>query len=267
TIAYSLIWGLEIDIRGTIFSDLIRKLQNKKKNTEANICYTRYLFLIFEEPLKENYINDNITFVKPYTISAASFQTLLASEVSLTSHMLKVAKLFQKHEQSLILFSKKVNVDDGADKSLSGTTVQPITQPKAPTDLKLRKQKILPSSKPKFSYQGSQRSTSDDFDVIDITPKNDEQGDTYNSGLMSMPDDDLTFLTGFKTSDSTDNGSQKGTVETLYAFADKPAQSDPIGHLHEDLCTLTTKVNQLESNITKQVTDVIQSSIPSLVVD
>nr|GEU38604.1 hypothetical protein [Tanacetum cinerariifolium] len=153
TIAYSLIWRLEIDIVAIIFSDLVHKLQNRKKNEEANICYTRFLSLIFEKLLGENYINDALTFVKPHTISAASFQKPLASEVALTSHMLKVAKLFQDPEQSLILSSEKMNADDDADKSLSRTTVQPITQPKAPTDLKPQKMRILPSSKLKSSYK------------------------------------------------------------------------------------------------------------------
>ncbi|GKC89490.1 hypothetical protein Tco_1150139 [Tanacetum coccineum] len=46
---------------------------------------------------------------------------------------------------------KEVNVDDSADKSSSETNVQPVTQPKAPTDPKLRKKKTPPSSKPKTS--------------------------------------------------------------------------------------------------------------------
>ncbi|GKE05290.1 hypothetical protein Tco_1397308 [Tanacetum coccineum] len=85
---------------------------------------------------------------------SASFQKPLASEVALTSHMLKVAKLSEElTEQSLILSSEDVNADDGADKSLSRTTVQPITQPKAPTDLKPKKKRIPPSSKPKSPYK------------------------------------------------------------------------------------------------------------------
>ncbi|GKE90806.1 hypothetical protein Tco_1571901 [Tanacetum coccineum] len=88
TIAYCLIWGLEIDIRGIIFSDLVHKLQNMKKNMELNIYYTR-----------------------------------------------------------------EVNVDDTADKSLSRASIQPVTQSKASTDLKTKKKRILPSSKPKSSYK------------------------------------------------------------------------------------------------------------------
>ncbi|GJZ98954.1 hypothetical protein Tco_0671505 [Tanacetum coccineum] len=135
TIAYCLIFGLEINIGGIIFSDLIHKLQNGKKNRERNICYTRFLSLIFEKLLGENYISNYLTLIKPHTITATSFQKPLASEVALTSHMLKVAKLFQEPEQSLTPPSGEVNVDETADKSLSRASVQPFTQPKAPTDL------------------------------------------------------------------------------------------------------------------------------------
>ncbi|GKG40935.1 hypothetical protein Tco_0470147, partial [Tanacetum coccineum] len=67
--------------------------------------------------------------------------------------MLKVAKLFQKPEQSLIPPSREVNADDSVDKSLSRTSVQPVTQPKAPTDMNSKKNGISPSSKPKSSYK------------------------------------------------------------------------------------------------------------------
>ncbi|GKE80715.1 hypothetical protein Tco_1550715, partial [Tanacetum coccineum] len=84
----------------------------------------------------------------------------------------------------------------------------------------------------------------DDQDVIDITPKDVEKGDAFESlsGLRSMLDDDLASRTGFETQDSVDHISEEG-IETLHAFADKPAQSDPLGHLHEELCLLHNKVN------------------------
>ncbi|GKA81683.1 hypothetical protein Tco_0788375 [Tanacetum coccineum] len=96
---------------------------------------------------------NDLTLVKPHTITAASFQKPLASEVPLTSHMLKVAKLSEEPEQSLIPPSRKVNDDDTADKSLSRASVQPVTQPNAPTDLKIKKKRIPPSSKPKSPYK------------------------------------------------------------------------------------------------------------------
>nr|GFD52357.1 hypothetical protein [Tanacetum cinerariifolium] len=44
-------------------------------------------------------------------------------------------------------------------------------------------------------------------------------------------------------------------------------QSDPLGHLYKELRTLHTKVDQLESSISKKVTDDIQSSVPLIVAD
>ncbi|GKB96842.1 hypothetical protein Tco_0982979 [Tanacetum coccineum] len=123
TIAYCLIWGLEIDIRGIIFSDLVHKLQNGKKNMELNICYTRFLSLIFENILGKDYVSNDLTLVKPHTITAASFQ------------------------------KSEVNADDTADKSLSRASVQHVTQSKAKTNLKTKKTRIPPSSKPKSPYK------------------------------------------------------------------------------------------------------------------
>nr|GEV55297.1 retrovirus-related Pol polyprotein from transposon TNT 1-94 [Tanacetum cinerariifolium] len=72
---------------------------------------------------RRNYVSNDLTLVKPHTITGASFQTPLASEVPLTSHMLKVAKIFEEPEQSLILPSREVNADDTSDKSLSRASV------------------------------------------------------------------------------------------------------------------------------------------------
>ncbi|GKE08038.1 hypothetical protein Tco_1411589 [Tanacetum coccineum] len=127
TSSQQLLPSLKIDIGEIIFSDLVYKLQNGKKNGELNICYTRFLSLIFEKLLGRDYVSNDLTLVKAHTITAASFKKPLASEVPLTSHMLKVAKLFEEPEHSLILPSREVNANDTADKSLSRAFVQPIT--------------------------------------------------------------------------------------------------------------------------------------------
>ncbi|GJY68252.1 retrovirus-related pol polyprotein from transposon TNT 1-94, partial [Tanacetum coccineum] len=90
--------------------------------------------LVNSSPLKMkgNYISNDLTLVKPHTIIVASFQKPLASEVPLTSHMLKVAKLSEEPKQSLI---------------------PPSEELKAPTDLKTKKKRILPSFKPKSPYK------------------------------------------------------------------------------------------------------------------
>ncbi|GJS50922.1 hypothetical protein Tco_0624284 [Tanacetum coccineum] len=305
--------GLEIDIGTIIFSNLVHKLQNRKKPREANICYTRFLSLIFEKLLGENYINNALTFVKRYTISATSFQTPLASEVPLTSHMLKVAKLFQELEQSLILSFEKVNADDGADKVVlpktqvaetqpaeetvatadatksleaSESAEEQVNQPKTAEAKKVLDQKVqeevkesglesmrdvtfeqimdeidqqnkAAQEKPESPYDTESeikvikrfkpRQSDDDAQITflsvepyDQTKSRDDASDS-DSGLRSMPNDDLVSLTGFAT----------------------PAKSDPLGHLHDELRTLKPKVVQLESSISKAMADEIKSSIPS----
>ncbi|GJU96645.1 retrovirus-related pol polyprotein from transposon TNT 1-94 [Tanacetum coccineum] len=151
TIAYCLIFGLEINIGDIIFKDLINKLQNGEKNRETNVCYTRYISLVLEQLLGENYHDESLTVLKPHHISAASFQTPSASEVSLTSHMLKVAKLSKEPDESLILPPEELNAEATADKSQSRTNVQPLSQPKAPTAKKPKKKKIPSSTQPKVS--------------------------------------------------------------------------------------------------------------------
>ncbi|GJW42857.1 hypothetical protein Tco_0071656 [Tanacetum coccineum] len=119
----SSVW--EVDIGNIIFSDLVAKLQDGKKGREPNVYYTRFLSLMIEHLLGENYYNDELTSLKTHTILAASFKKPLASEVALSSYMLKVAKLLTESEETLILSSGKVNADDIIDKSLPVTTMQP----------------------------------------------------------------------------------------------------------------------------------------------
>ncbi|GJX29449.1 hypothetical protein Tco_0237528 [Tanacetum coccineum] len=71
--------------------------------------------------LGNNYKNDKLKTFKPHQISATSFKKPSASEVPLTSHMLKVSKLSPVPEESLILSSRGVNNDD---KDLSSSITQ-----------------------------------------------------------------------------------------------------------------------------------------------
>ncbi|GJV91071.1 retrovirus-related pol polyprotein from transposon TNT 1-94 [Tanacetum coccineum] len=56
-------------------------------------------------------------------------------------------------EQSLIPPPREVNADDTTSKSLFRASEQPVTQPKAPTDLKTKKKRIPSSSQPKSPYK------------------------------------------------------------------------------------------------------------------
>ncbi|GKA59053.1 uncharacterized mitochondrial protein-like protein [Tanacetum coccineum] len=110
---------------------------------------------------RKGYIkNDNLMSLKPHHITATTFKPTLENEIALTTHICKVAELSPDPIKSLIPPSGEVNTDDSANKSSSRTSVQPVIQSKASTDLKIKKKRIPPSSKPKSSKQ-----------VRDVPPK------------------------------------------------------------------------------------------------
>nr|GFD19958.1 hypothetical protein [Tanacetum cinerariifolium] len=129
-------------------------------------------------------------------------------------------------------------------------------------------QKNKPADEDHITFLGSEP-VNMEIDQTKST-KNDDSNET-DYELQSMPKDDLVSLSGFEATNFDDDGSQsnhqdnlskEGTAETLNASADMPAQSDPLGHLQKELRTLNTKVDQLESSISKKVTDAIYSSVP-----
>ncbi|GJR78555.1 hypothetical protein Tco_0149340 [Tanacetum coccineum] len=113
--------------------------------------WLRYLSLIFEHLLGDAYKNDNLKTINPHQITALSFKPSTSSEVPLTSHMLKVAKLSKQPEKYMIHPSGEVNADTTTNKSLSRTAVQHGAQPKALTNKKSGKKKIPSSAEPKTS--------------------------------------------------------------------------------------------------------------------
>nr|GEZ91965.1 hypothetical protein [Tanacetum cinerariifolium] len=137
-------------------SDLINSfvlhLVTGKKEKKSNICCTRYLPMIMEHLLGETYINENLKTLKPHHITASTFKPTLKNEVPLMAYMCKVVNLSSEPIKCLIPPSGEVNANDLADKSLSGTSVQPVTLPKALTDKKTKRKRISPSSKPNASY-------------------------------------------------------------------------------------------------------------------
>nr|GEX70002.1 retrotransposon protein, putative, Ty3-gypsy subclass [Tanacetum cinerariifolium] len=142
--------GLNIDIADILFLDLIAHLHPKgrKNQRKLNVCYTRYLSFIMKHLLQDNYKNDKLLSLKPFNITSITFKPKWKNETALTSHMCKVAGLSPEPIQPLIPPSDEVNADDTADKSLSGTSVSPVTQPKAPIAKRPRKKEIPSSTQP-----------------------------------------------------------------------------------------------------------------------
>ncbi|GJS86038.1 hypothetical protein Tco_0752579 [Tanacetum coccineum] len=214
TIAYYLIFGLEINIRDIIFKDLINKLQNGKKNRETN--------------------------------------TPSASEVSLTSHMLKVAKLSKKPEEYLILPSEEVNVEESADKSQSGTNVQPLSQPKAPTAKKSKKNKIPSLTQPKVSNDSREVNpppttthpqATKDLVVTAVPIQSLEASVTTGVQNNQLKSADATEITKVKETRSADNlnATSDGDVtlpNVFIAYAPSPPREPPLQEIHPKAETL-----------------------------
>ncbi|GJZ33144.1 hypothetical protein Tco_0578580 [Tanacetum coccineum] len=230
TIAYCLIFGLEINIGEIIFNDMIYKIQNRKKTKERNICYTRFISLVLEQILGDNYQDKSLTVLKPHHISAASFQIPSASEVSLTSHMLKVAKLSKEPEESLILPSEEVNAEATADKSQSRTNVQPLSQPKAPTAKKPRKEKIPSSTQPKVLDKiVEEKEIAEDHPLVISTDDVDLDVGT-NIYFMSSGPTDMT-LDNVDSMPTLISNSLRAQLPGLLADALKDSESIPSSKL------------------------------------
>ncbi|GJZ99220.1 hypothetical protein Tco_0671771 [Tanacetum coccineum] len=129
TIAYCLCRGLNIDNVDILFSELMAQLYPKtaKKERKPNVYYTRYLSLIMEHLLQDNYKNDKLISLKPHNITTITFKPTWKNEFALTSHMCKVVDHSSEPIKSLLHPSREVNADDTADKSLSRTFVPPVT--------------------------------------------------------------------------------------------------------------------------------------------
>ncbi|GJW80190.1 hypothetical protein Tco_0873012 [Tanacetum coccineum] len=80
-------------------------------------------------------------------------------------------------------------------------------------------------------------------------------GSSTDSGLISMPDDDLVSITGF-----SDHFSEADSDETLKASADMPTHSNSLSHSHE-LGVLLSRIDQLEDNMSKKVSEELKSYI------
>nr|GEV62965.1 hypothetical protein [Tanacetum cinerariifolium] len=281
-VAYCLIWRLEIDIRTIIFSDLIHKLQNGKKNRELNLYYTSFLSLILEKLLGGNYVSNDLSLVKLHTIIPASFKKPIPP-TSKPKSPYKVKVILPKKQVTETQYAEVTVGTVNANKSLvafelaeeqgnqpSATKAKMVLDQNIKEEVKdvgfvaIEKIKIIKSYQATtiFGSQFIRQSSLFDKD------KDVEEADASESlsGLRSMPDDNLAFIFCFESQDFADHVSEEDT-KTLHASTNKPTLSDPFGYLHAELGIINTKIVQLESNISKKVAENIKSSLPVMVAD
>ncbi|GKB74353.1 retrovirus-related pol polyprotein from transposon TNT 1-94 [Tanacetum coccineum] len=112
--------------------------------------------LINSSPMKIKYFSPKWRVLMQYIVHPVTGKKEIKSNICHTRYLsliLEHLMAFSKPHQVFTPYLWEVNADDLADKSSSETSVQPVIQSKAPTDSKLKKKRIPPSSKPKSSKQ------------------------------------------------------------------------------------------------------------------
>nr|GEU83374.1 reverse transcriptase domain-containing protein [Tanacetum cinerariifolium] len=281
-IAYGLCWGLDIDIAGILFSDLVTKLTTGKKGIDRNICYTRYLSIIIEHLLGEAYNNKNLKSMKPHHITASTFKPLTASEVTLTSYMRKVAKLSKHPEKPLILPSKEVNTNTTTDKSLSGTTVQHGVQSKAITDNKSKEKEWIITPRllrggewrPPTSLQNNLFSTNNFIQVqenfvdedVHVVKENEDDDELTDSGIRSLGNVTFKELYGKAEESPYDTESEIKVVKRLnLKQSNDDDQIKFMGRVYSDMKDDTeAQGDGIEITLTDQVMQEADSDLDSM---
>ncbi|GJU50104.1 hypothetical protein Tco_1219659 [Tanacetum coccineum] len=120
-----------------------------------------------------------------------------------------VANISSRPEETNELSLQKVKMLKPTDKSLSGTTVQPVCQPKASTDKRPKKKKNLSSSKPKTSkfVRESQpkkqvnetRHAEESVATADATKSLEASGSEHKKIVKAALDDPLAIDSGIKS--------------------------------------------------------------------
>ncbi|GKA40989.1 hypothetical protein Tco_0733582 [Tanacetum coccineum] len=216
--------------------------------------------------------------------------------------MLKVAKLSEGPEQSLIPPFREVNADDTANKFPSRTTVQLVTQSRTPTDRMTKKRRIPPSSKPKSPYKvrvilpKKQVTETQHTEVTEATAdvtkslaseSAEEQGNQPSTAeaekltLKTLDFDGLThpcmkvdLCMDYTYSDSEvplTNEKRNDVSHSDHIFQDDNASAERLSlpnhmdHICEEVSSLHSKLGDMESSIIHQVSAEIKSSLPALV--
>ncbi|GKA43308.1 hypothetical protein Tco_0736032 [Tanacetum coccineum] len=342
-IAYALCWGLNINIAGIVFNDLVANLSSGgKKGKEKNIS---------EVPIPSHMRRVSKLPKKPLILPSEEMNAEDSNDKSLSGTVVHPdskpkAKTYKKRRTKNIPSSSEPNASK-IIRIQSPTTqafkCQPAEEPEviadATTSLEASKsaedqdnqshivdaEKVQENIVKEAEHNAEEQHDDDEFvdsglqTIGDISleslnkPADESPYDTKSEikfvkrfkplvdddephitfigsmklgmeedfDMASMPDDDVGSLYGSHTSDNEDADSQHQHKELfkseerdadrvideqieLNASADKPL--DPLGHLQSKITSRSTKVGQLESNITKKVSEELQNFVPTLII-
>nr|GEV01933.1 hypothetical protein [Tanacetum cinerariifolium] len=248
---------------------------------------------IFTKPLAEpsftrlvaeldKYISNDLTLVKPHTITAASFQKPPTSEISLTSHMLKVAKICQEPEKYLIPSSEEKKIPSSSQPK-SQRKVR-ITLPKKQVAETQHAEVKVATTDATKSLEAFVLAEEQENQPSPLKPKSCWTKLINKSKLFkrlqrvpmtqtdyeSMPEDHLRSISGFEDADSDDiQGNNMSHSDHTFpdhnASAKRLSLPDHLDHICEEVSSLHSKLDTMESSIIHQVSDGIKCTLPAFV--
>ncbi|GJX00846.1 hypothetical protein Tco_0184759 [Tanacetum coccineum] len=274
------------DIAGVLYDDLISKLTTRgKKGREKNICYTRYLSLkptsskvpLTSHTRKVAKLDDE----RQVTLSeGANIETSGAMSLSGTSeHPSSVQKAKPNKKRRVKKTSS--SSEPNALKDVSPTPILQTFESQHAEGTK--EQDNVVTEEINMGDDGTEFDTADEnpFDteleikfVKSYNPFTDNEEPLFTSNeldteedseLASIPDDEIGSPSAFQTFDTKESLSEPKLSKSeekyannvldeltdLRASTDKPSES--ISHIKEEIISLSTKIGQMESNITKKV--------------
>ncbi|GJZ75234.1 zinc finger, CCHC-type containing protein, partial [Tanacetum coccineum] len=236
-----------------------------KKGKEKNACCIRYLSLVMEHLLGEDYLYDDLKsknlirslmpplksprYLRVQTPTTQAFESQQAEE--------------PEHDDDEFVHSELHSIGDVALESFNDPADESPYDPESEIKFMKRFKPLIDDAEPLITSMAKEHSDMEE-----------------DSDLASIPDDEVGSPSGSQTSETEEDTQSEPVLSKseerdannvidelakLKASADKP--SDPLGHLKAKITSLSTKVNQLETSITNKVSEEIQTSVPSLITE
>ncbi|GJT89647.1 hypothetical protein Tco_1078492 [Tanacetum coccineum] len=260
--------------RSILFSDLVAKLTNGKKKTEANICYTRYLSLIIEHLVGKDYKNDKLNTFKYHHISSTSFNAPSANEPKAStdkrSEKKKIPSSSKPKTSKFVRESKskkQVTETQHAEESVATTDATKSleafglggelrNQPEL-TDVEKVHERIVEDVVKDFGITSLEKHYNGDISLIGDS-KTDQEMEEVDSDLESMSDDAIISVSG----NDDDNDDSKEI-----SMADEAAADNVINKLIDIANTKDANTNVFATNASESdpLADKIDSSVPQKV--
>ncbi|GJY77523.1 hypothetical protein Tco_0483324 [Tanacetum coccineum] len=216
----------------------------------------KYISLVSEQLLGENYNDESLTILKPHHISAASFQTPSAS------------KLLSQPKAPTVKKSKKKKILPSSQPKVSNDSKE-MNPPSTTTYLQATKEFVV-NATPLQSLDAFVTTEVQDNQpkVPDTTEEEsaDIQEDS-DSNLQSMLDDDLRPISEFQATDSDDTHANEvsqsaKTSQDDLAFVERQSIPDHLDHICEEVSYLHFRLRNIESSI--DVKDLLE---PVVIID